>query len=156
MDVAKELSTLDAEEASLELPAFDENAAFLLGSLIRERALRDRLPIAIEVALFDRPLFYAALPGSTYDNREWLRRKANVVRRFHVSSLAMAYELQLNGWTLQSPYSLPAEEYAAVGGALPIRLRGFGVIGSAAVSGLPAIDDHRVVAEGLRELLARS
>ena len=156
MDVAKELSTLQAEEASLELPGFDEHAAFRLGSLIRERALRDHLPIAVEVALFDRPLFYAALPGSTWDNREWLRRKGNVVRRFHVSSLAMAYELQMNGWTLQNPYTLSAEDYAAVGGALPVRVQGVGVIGFAAVSGLPAIDDHRVVADGLRELLKRS
>ena len=43
---------------------FDEAVAFKIGSAIRDRALKEDLPIIVEIRTFDRPLFYAAMPGS--------------------------------------------------------------------------------------------
>ena len=153
MNFSQELDVLRAEKAALVLPAFGEDEAFRLGCLLRQRAADAQLPVVIDIALFDRPLFYAALPGSTFDNREWARRKANVARRFHLSSYQMQLELQQRGTNLFDSYGLSENEYAAHGGAVPLRLQGCGVIGTATVSGLPAHLDHRLVVEGIREFV---
>ena len=155
MNLTQELDVLRAEKTTLVLPAFDEDAGFRLGCLLRQRAADAQLPIVVEIALFDRPLFYAALPGSTFDNREWARRKANVARRFHASSYQVQLELQQRNTNLFDSYGLSENEYAAHGGAVPLRVQGCGVIGTATVSGLPSHQDHRLVVEALRELLPR-
>lgn len=153
MNFSQELDVLRAEKVALVLPAFGEDEAFRLGCLLRQRAADAQLPVVIDIALFDRPLFYSALPGSTFDNREWARRKANVARRFHISSYQMQLELQQRGTNLFDSYGLSENEYAAHGGAVPLRVQGCGVIGTATVSGLPAHLDHRLVVEGIRELV---
>lgn len=153
MNFSQELDVLRAEKVALVLPGFAEDEAFRLGCLLRQRAADAQLPVVIDIALFDRPLFYAALPGSTFDNREWARRKANVARRFHISSYQMQLELQQRGTNLFDSYGLSENEYAAHGGAVPLRVQGCGVIGTATVSGLPAHLDHRLVVEGIRELV---
>ena len=76
------------------LPAFDEATAFAIGSAIRERGLKENLPIVVDIRTFDRPLFYAALPGSTADNANWARRKRNVVQKFLKSTYRMVLEQQ--------------------------------------------------------------
>jgi len=47
-------------------------------------------------------------------------------------------------------------QYAAHGGAFPILVRGIGCIGTVAVSGLPQLEDHRLVVETLEAFLATS
>lgn len=50
-----------------------------------------------------------------------------------------------------------ADDYAIHGGAYPIRVRGFpGLVAVAVVSGLKQEDDHQVVAETVKEVVARS
>ena len=156
MDLLAELAVLRAEKTSLVLQRFDEDDAFRLGCLLRQRGFDAQLPIVIDIALFDRPLFYAALPGSTFDNREWARRKANVARRFHVSSYQMQLELQQRGTNLFDSYGLSENEYAAHGGAVPLRVQACGVVGTATVSGLPSHQDHRLVVEALRGIAVGS
>lgn len=155
MNFAQELEVLRTEKAALVLPGFDEDDAFRLGCLLHQRGHDAQLPIVIDIALFDRPLFYAALPGSTFDHREWARRKANVARRFHVSSYQVQLELQQRGTSLFDSYGLSEDEYAAHGGAVPLKVQGCGVIGTVTVSGLPAHQDHRLAVEALRELMTR-
>ena len=49
-----------------------------------------------------------------------------------------------------------ADDYAIHGGAYPIRVRGFsGLVGVVVVSGLKQEDDHQVVAETVREVVAK-
>lgn len=49
-----------------------------------------------------------------------------------------------------------ADDYAIHGGAYPIRVRGFpGLVAVAVVSGLKQEDDHQVVAETVKEVIAR-
>ncbi len=95
------------------------------------------------------PLFYAALHGTSPDNAEWARRKANVVARLYRSSYAVGLALKARNISLQEKYSLPAADYASHGGAFPIALAGTGVIGSITVSGLAQRDDHELVVEAL-------
>jgi uncharacterized protein (UPF0303 family) len=80
-------------EQDLVFSSFVESDAWEIGSLLREWAIKRQWPVLIDIRLFDRPLFLAALPGATADNVDWVRRKSNVVQRFHCSSLAMHAKL---------------------------------------------------------------
>lgn len=71
-----------------------------VGSLLRECATAEALPIVIDIGLFHRRLFFSALPGSTPDNIEWARRKRNVVERYHRSSYRVGRELAVKNDTL--------------------------------------------------------
>ena len=53
---------------------------------------------------------------------------------------------------MPTPASTP-RMFAAHGGAFPILVRGTGCIGTVAVSGLPQLEDHRLVVETLEQLL---
>lgn len=50
-------------------------------------------------------------------------------------------------------YRLPEADCTARGGAIPLMQRGGTLIGSAALSGLPDTEDHRIVADSIREFL---
>ncbi|MBT9273090.1 heme-binding protein [Phycicoccus sp. MAQZ13P-2] len=118
-----------------------------------EAGLEQRLPIAVGVWRGERQLFHCALPGSTRDNDEWLRRKGRVVMRFERSSLYVARLCKDQGTTLAEKFALPSSRFAAAGGAVPLHVRGAGVVGWMGVSGLPQLEDHRFVMRILREHL---
>ncbi len=140
-----DLAAIAAQERELHFTRFDEDAAWHLGARLREMAAR-KLVLAIDVRRFGQPLFYAALAGSTPDNAEWIRRKSNLVARFHRSSYAIGLEI---GASVFEKYGLPIADFAAHGGSFPIRVHGAGVIGSVTVSGLPQRADHELVVEAL-------
>lgn len=155
MTVTTELAVIARQEAELTFARFDEDSAWRLGSLIRDWALAAGWPIVIEIRFFHRALFYAALPGSAPDNADWVRRKRNVVERYHRSSFGVGRSLAEKGGTLESRYGLAAADFAAHGGAFPITVAGCGVIGCAAVSGLPQREDHMLVVRAICALLER-
>jgi len=113
------------------------------------------LKLVIDVRRFGQQLFYSALEGTTPDNGEWVRRKSNIVARFHRSSYAVGMTQKSKGTTLHERYGLPVADYASDGGSFPLAVEGAGVVGSATVSGLPQRDDHNLVVEALCDLLGR-
>lgn len=149
LTVERDLETLAAQEDALVFPSFDEAEAFELGKLLRRIALERRLPIVIDIRFWDRPLFFAALSGSTAANAQWARRKIEAVRLYQKCTYRMFLEQGGQSRVLPADYGLTPQEHAIAGGAFPIRVSGFGAIGAVAVSGLPQRDDHRLVAEAL-------
>ncbi len=149
MSTADELAKIAEQEKRLVFDSFDEAAAFSLGTAIRDRALRENLGIVIDIRTFDRPLFYAALPGSTGSNPDWARRKINVVRRFLKSTYRMVLEQQRPDRTLKPAEGVDVRDYVLAGGGFPVTVKGAGVIGAIAVSGLPQRLDHAVVVDAL-------
>jgi uncharacterized protein (UPF0303 family) len=147
MDVDADIAKIAEQEATLVFDRFDEAAAFSIGSAIRERGLRDKHPIVVDIRTWDRPLFYAALPGSTADNANWARRKRNVVQNFHKSTYRMVLEQQRPDRTFKPGAGLSSADYVLAGGGFPVTVKGAGVIGVIAVSGLPEREDHGVVVE---------
>ncbi|MEU4475653.1 heme-degrading domain-containing protein [Micromonospora sp. NPDC023888] len=146
------LDELLREEAELELAGLSEIDAYELGQLAVAAARERGLPVSVGVWRAGRQLFHCGLPGSTADNDGWLRRKGRVVMRFEHSSLYMARLCRDKQVTLTEKFGLPASRYAAAGGAVPLRVRGTGVVGWVGVSGLPQLDDHRFVVDILRKL----
>lgn len=147
--IEDDLARLKEQERLLVFPRFDEIEAFALGTRLRDIAVERGLPIIAQVDLWDRPLFYAALPGSTAANREWARRKVNSARLYHKSTYRMFLEQGAKERVFAADFGLDPRDHAIAGGAFPIRIASMGAVGVVAVSGLPQRDDHNLVAEAL-------
>ena len=155
MGVSEDLERVGLQERELVLPRLDAQVAWELGTRLRRLAIERGLAVVIDVRRFGQPLFYAALDGTTPDNVEWVRRKINVVARFHCSSYAAGLKLKAKNETLADQQGLPLADYATHGGSFPLAVAGAGVVGSVTVSGLPQRADHELVVEALCDLLGR-
>ncbi len=155
MGVTEDLQQIATQERELRFHRFDEDAAWQLGCWLRDQAAVRSLGIVIDIRRFGQPLFYAALPGTTPDNPDWVRRKINTVERFHRSSYAIGLELKAKNSDLTEKYALPARDYASHGGSFPLAVHGAGVIGTVTVSGLPQREDHELVVESLCAALGK-
>ncbi|HEX8029310.1 MAG TPA: heme-degrading domain-containing protein, partial [Vicinamibacterales bacterium] len=153
MGMMELVASIAQQEKELVFDRFDEHVAWQIGSLLRERAERENWPVVIDIRLFHRPLFFAALPGSAPDNVEWARRKRNVIERYHKSSYRVGREMALKGDTLANRYGVPVADFADHDGGFPITVRHAGVIGEIVVSGLEQQTDHAVIVEVLCTML---
>jgi uncharacterized protein (UPF0303 family) len=149
------LADLAAEEEELQFSAFTNEDAWELGSALVTVARRELAPVAVDITRNRHRLFHAALPGATPDNASWIRRKTRVVNRFGHSSLYVRQSSLERGTTFEDEFGLDPARYAAHGGAFPILVRSVGPVGVVAVSGLPQLEDHRVVVAALRAHLRR-
>jgi uncharacterized protein (UPF0303 family) len=143
------------QERELRLPRLDAQVAWELGTRLRALAVERGHTLVVDVRRFGQPLFYSALEGTTPDNAEWVRRKSNVVARFHRSSYAVGMRMKLKATTLFERYGMPVADYASDGGAFPLIVENAGIVGSATISGLSQREDHELVVEALCGLLGR-
>lgn len=156
MGLGEDLERIGLQERELVFSEFNAQTAWELGARLRATAAERELAVVIDVRRFGQPLFYAAMDATTPDNVEWVRRKSNVVARFHRSSYAIGIKEKIKNETLLESQGLPVADYATHGGAFPISLAGGGVIGSVTVSGLPQRADHEMAVEALCALLGRN
>ena len=143
-----------AEEARLVLPSLSETDAIAIGQLLLARAMARSLEVTIEVRRVGRPIFRAALPGTSTDNDAWIAGKAAVVERFGHSSWLVRQRYLARGTTFEAVTGLDRPAYAAHGGGYPLAVSGTGVVGVALVSGLPQELDHALIVEVLEAYLA--
>ena len=153
-DAFPTVAELDAEEAELQFTSFTNEDAWNLGSALVAAARADDAPVAIEISRNGHRLFSVALAGATPDNASWIERKTRVVHRFGHSSLHVRQSFVEQGTTFEEALGLDPQLYAAHGGAFPVIVRNVGPIGAVVVSGLPQLDDHRMVVAALRRYLA--
>jgi uncharacterized protein (UPF0303 family) len=152
MDIAKDLARIALQEQKLQFERFDAGVAWEIGSWLRNAAAAQNQSIAIDITLAGAPLFYHAMLGATPNNAEWIRRKKNVLNRFHKSTYAVGLEYQRNNATLEARTGAPLVDFVTAGGCFPIRLRGSAaVLGSITVSGLPERHDHELVVRAIAE-----
>lgn len=142
------------QEKALVFPEFDEEIAFRIGSAIRATAIEAGYGIVADVRTWERPLFYMALPGTTGDNPNWVRRKANLVRILGKSTYRVVLEKSFEGDFFPPRRGLDNMDVVLAGGGFPVRVKGAGLIGAITVSGLHERDDHRVVVEAICDHLA--
>jgi uncharacterized protein (UPF0303 family) len=154
MGLESDIEKIAGQERALRLPTLDARVAWQLGTLLRKMAEERGLSVVIDVRRFGQPLFYSALDGTTPDNPEWVRRKSNVVARYHRSSYGVGLSWKLKGQTMEERGHAVAD-FAAHGGSFPLHVEAAGVVGSVTVSGLPQRADHELVVEALCTLLGR-
>jgi uncharacterized protein (UPF0303 family) len=153
MTIETDLDRIAGQERVLQFSTFDAEAAWRLGSILREHAAAARAPVAIDIEFAGMQVFFCALPGATPDNVGWIRRKRAVTLRFRRPSYGVGLALARDAQTIGSRYGLPEAEYAAHGGSFPLLLDGIGCVGAVTLSGLPQRDDHAMVVEALAEFM---
>jgi uncharacterized protein (UPF0303 family) len=144
------IAELEAEFAGLILKRFDETEALALGQILLGMA-RGK-PVVINIRSANRTYFHAALAGSTPLNDLWAKRKSNTALLFQLPSMLVGESNRDTGDHLALQGVSP-DDYADHGGAVPIRVAGVGTVAVATVSGLPSIEDHRLVVAALRKLM---
>ena len=144
------LADLAAEEEELQFSSFTNDDAWDLGTALRELARRQGAPVAIDINRNSHQLFRAALPGATPDNDAWIERKQRVVHRFGHSTLHVRQSFVERGTTFEEQSGLDPQRYAAHGGGFPVLVRSVGPVGVIVVSGLPQLEDHRLIVAALR------
>ncbi|MEU9206896.1 heme-degrading domain-containing protein [Streptomyces sp. NPDC048415] len=155
-EITPSVEELEAQERRLVLRQFTFDDAWALGTLLVELARERQAPVAIDIRRAGQQLFHAALPGSTPDNDAWIDRKRRVVERYGSSSYLVGTRFRAKGTTFEESSRLDPDTYAAHGGSFPITVEGAGVIGAVTVSGLPQLQDHRLVVEALEQFMAAS
>ncbi|HEU0369473.1 MAG TPA: heme-degrading domain-containing protein, partial [Candidatus Acidoferrum sp.] len=143
--IEQDLQKIALQEKRLQFTEFNAAVAWELGARLRSAALQRGAAIAIDIQLHGHLLFACSMPGTTPDNWEWIRRKRNVVMRYHRSSYAIGLKHALAGSTLEGTTGLDLRDYSTHGGCFPILLAGTGCVGTIAVSGLPQREDHSLV-----------
>ena len=143
-----------AQEERLQFASFSHDDAWMLGSRLRERALERGQAITIDIALGEQRLFHCALPGTSAHNDVWIERKKRTVREFGASSYLVGLRFPiLDNHTLEAAPWMDPRQFAGHGGGFPLAIRGVGVVGTIAVSGLPHEVDHGLIVEALSEHL---
>ncbi len=154
-DSPPSLADLAAEEEDLQFAGFTNDDAWDLGAALVAAARREDAPVAVDISRHGHQLFHASLPGTSPDNDSWIQRKTRVVQRFGHSSLYVRQASIERGTTFEAEFGLDPALYAAHGGAFPVVVRSVGPVGAVVVSGLPQLEDHRMVVAAIRAHLGR-
>lgn len=147
------IAGLEAQERQLVFTHFTNDDAWTIGARLVEIGRARSLPVTIDIRRHGHQLFHVALAGTAPDNDHWIQRKINVVNRFGESSFLVGRRLAAAGDALDTDRGIDPMEFAAHGGAVPIRIADVGVVGTVTVSGLPQAADHALVVEVLSEFL---
>jgi len=148
------IATIQEQERDLVFARFDNDDAWRLGCVLVELAREQALAVTIDLRRGTQQLFHVALPGTASDNDSWVERKARVVERFGASSYLVGLSPMAEGTTFEARHGLPLQQYPAVGGAFPVRVKDVGIVGTVTVSGLLPEEDHALVVAALRIFLA--
>jgi uncharacterized protein (UPF0303 family) len=144
------IATIEGEVAELQFTRFTNDDAVALGQLLVQLGVGRNLPIAIGISKSDHLLFRAALDGATPDNDVWLEAKARTAARYLAPSLLVGLRARRHGGRFEDNPMVDRTMHAAHGGSFPLYIRGVGPVATVTVSGLPQLEDHRLVVEALR------
>ncbi|MFM1826084.1 MAG: hypothetical protein RLZZ37_719 [Actinomycetota bacterium] len=145
---------LELEEKKYSLNSFSNEDAINLGQELLKIALAKKAPVIVQVRKLDQILFHAALSGSIPENDWWINRKVRVVEKFNHSSLFVRVSFEEKNQTFEEHSGLDNELYAAHGGGFPLFVDSK-MVGIACVSGLPQVEDHQMLVEGLKNFLKK-
>lgn len=151
--LAEDIRRLEEQERLLRFSHFSPDDAWALGNRVRETAVARGASVAIDISLRDRTLFHSALPGTTTDNVEWIRRKRNTVLRLWSASYLVGRRLALSGRDQVEARNLSFADFSVHGGSVPLFVADLGCVGAVTVSGVPERIDHAIVVEAMASFL---
>ncbi|WP_337874748.1 heme-binding protein [Exiguobacterium sp.] len=140
---------LQAQEEQLTLSTFGHEEALQLGQTIIDLVKEDGVNVAVHIEKNRIPVFTHLMEGTTEENYMWLFRKKRVTDHYQRSSHFIAKRFEESGLSHDTNSLLPANDYQAIGGTLPIRVNGAGMIGTVTVAGLTPELDHEYAVRGL-------
>jgi uncharacterized protein (UPF0303 family) len=148
------LKEIEALETSLALAAVTPEILLELGTSIARKALKENLPIGVEIRLGELCAFCFAADGVSPNTQNWINRKLNTCDFFGHSTLWVHEKTGGDASLLDTKYGLDPHLTTNAPGGIPLILKGFGKVGAIAVSGLAAQEDHDLIVEALRKLQA--
>lgn len=151
--IANDIRRIEEQERLLRFDRFSPDDAWALGNRVRDTARAMGAGVAIDISLRDRVLFHCALPGTSTDNVEWIRRKRNTVLRLWHSSYLVGRRLALSGRNQEEAHNLPLADFAVHGGSFPLFVADLGCVGAVTVSGVPQRTDHAIVVDAIAAFL---
>jgi uncharacterized protein (UPF0303 family) len=151
--IQQKLEEVKRQEENLIFKSFSNKNALEIGLLIIEAAKEFDKPVAINMLKNGQTIFHFAMDDTSPDQDLWIRRKSNIVLRHHCSSYYMKLYNEMKNRSYNEFYSASPHEFAAHGGAFPIKIEGSGVIGVITVSGLAQEDDHNLIVEAIAKYL---
>lgn len=154
MDTQEMLKQVAQDEQAVILERFTSADAWDLGCLMVQLARDQGHALTISIDVNGQKLFYYAFDGTHLNNESAVARKIRVSHTFRCCSMQVFCELQASGGTIADRGRDP-NDYLAVGGAVPIRLKNCGMIGTVCVSGMAPADDHRFVIDAMKAYLAQ-
>jgi uncharacterized protein (UPF0303 family) len=153
LDLDAAIKFAEQQEEILQFPHFSRRDAWELGKILVNDILERNLVLSVSIRLTSGlVLFQYLAEGTTANNESWATRKFNVVRELEISSLLNTLRLKKRDQTLEDK-GLDPKFHALSGGAFPIRVKGSGLIGAVAASGLPHLADHDVIVNAISRFL---
>lgn len=148
-----DMNTLDHVEQELEFTSFSHQDALALGNRIVQYAQENSVAVAVHIERNRVPVFTHLMDGTSEENYLWLFRKKRIVDHYNRSSAYIEKRFKQSGVTHAEHSLLPAADFQAIGGSIPIQIKDVGVIGSVTVGGLTGELDHAYAVEGIRLFL---
>ena len=143
------------QEKELVFESVTQEDMIRLGWTLYENNKKFAGPLAILIKINEKTVFSCYPDGTGAFHELWLERKATMVYMREMCTLRAFLELERNGEELKKDWILDAANYAACGGGFPLRLKNGCVVGAICVSGLPHLQDHQAVTEGIRLFLEK-
>ena len=134
----------------IELDSFSNKTAMEMGLAIIDLAKKKNKNIAVQVERLNHTIFLYVDENLPADKHDWLKRKANVSKRFEQSSLSVKNDLMNGKMTLKETFALDDKEYLAKGGSIPVFVKNAGMIAIITVSGLHDEEDHKIIMDALK------
>ena len=155
MDYKEVIAKCIKEEKLLQFRSFSYDIANELGMFMYARAKERKYPVAIDIQWNGQQVFHAALEGSAPNNDHWIEKKQKTVKHFLMSSFRMKNIMLDEGRPFEARFHMSEEFYACCGGGFPLTVKGAGIVGVIAVSGLADYEDHDFIVECLKEYLKK-
>jgi uncharacterized protein (UPF0303 family) len=153
LDLDSAIKIARQQEEILQFPHFSRIDAWELGKILVDDILERSLTLAVSIRLTSGLVVFQHLSeGTSANNESWASRKFNAVRELEISSLLNALLLKKQNRSLQDK-GLDPKNYALSGGAFPIRIKGGGLVGAVAASGLPHLADHEAIVNAVSRFL---
>ncbi|WP_099467578.1 heme-degrading domain-containing protein [Konateibacter massiliensis] len=147
------IKVLEMQEEILQFSHFTNDDAWELGNIIVAAARKLDVSIAVSIRLNSGyTIFQHGFDGTNLLNEKWIERKFNTVKLTEKSSLHTYMLLSQNEETIED-WGFNSKDYAACGGAFPIRIEEVGVIGSVIISGLDHVSDHDLLIKCISKYL---
>ncbi|SNS60697.1 Uncharacterized protein, UPF0303 family [Micrococcales bacterium KH10] len=143
------------QESKAVLPRFSVADAHWLGRHIIQLAADLASQITVNIRHGRRQVFLQAGEDTVLDNESWVRRKSNAVERLGMASLRAGRSNTRTEAEFYARRGLDPMDYAIHGGAFPITVKGVGLVGVVAVSGLTQELDHALAHQGVMDLRKR-
>jgi uncharacterized protein (UPF0303 family) len=149
----KTINIITKQESLLVFPHFNRKDAWDLGHVFADIIAEKKLPAPVCIRLpSGQIVFQWAGEGTNADNDYWMIRKYRLVRDTEMSTLLNVAQFKKKGETLESR-GLDPHRYAAAGGGFPIKIKESGLAAVVCVSGLPQVEDHALLVEGISRYL---